>query len=153
MTSAGLSERASCCLIGLCRSTNRYVAVEKDDAELRERIVQLAHKRRRFGYRRITAMIRTEQEMSNQPRVNRKRVYRIYTEENLKVRRKTRKRIRQQRVPMVTPIEPNKRWSMDFMSDSLYNGRRFRTLNVVDDCTRECLGIEVDFSLPRDCFA
>lgn len=149
MITAGLSERNSCRLLELCRSTRRYVAQEKDDEELRAQIVALAHERRRFGYRRITAMIRTNLEKLHQQPVNSKRVYRIYSEENLKVRRRLRKRLAQKRGdPMVVPSIPNKRWSMDFMSDSLYTGRRFLTLNVVDDCTRECLAIEVDISLP-----
>lgn len=149
MVTAGLSERSSCKLLDLSRSTRRYVAQEKDDKELRERIVQLAHERRRFGYRRITAKLRKEQKKLNQQLVNPKRVYRIYTEENLKVRRRPRRRLAQKRgQPLIVPYAPNIRWSMDFMSDSLYCGRRFRTLNVVDDCTRESLGIEVDFSLP-----
>jgi putative transposase len=149
MVTAGLSERSSCKLVDLNRSTRRYTAREHDDKELREKIVQIAHERRRFGYRRITAKIRKEQERANQPPVNPKRVYRIYTEENLKVRRRPRKRLAQKRgEPLSVSYAPNVRWSMDFMSDSLYCGRRFRTLNVVDDCTRECLGIEVDFSLP-----
>jgi putative transposase len=149
MVTAGLSERNSCKLLDLSRSTRRYEARDKDDQELRERIVKLAFERRRFGYRRITAKIRRELEKLNQQPVNHKRVYRIYTEENLKVRRRARKRLAHSRgEPLVVPSGPNKRWSMDFMSDSLYSGRRFRTLNVVDDCTRECLGIEVDFSLP-----
>lgn len=142
MITAGLTERSSCRLLDLSRSTRRYVAHEKNDAELREEIRELAFKHRRFGYRRITAKLRKKRI------VNPKKVYRIYTEENLKVRRKHRKRLGHKRGPLTLPTSPNKRWSMDFMSDSLYCGRRFRTLNVVDDYTRECLAMEVDFSLP-----
>lgn len=81
--------------------------------------------------------------------MNSKRVYRIYTEENLKVRRRGRKRLALARgTPMEIPSGLNERWSMDFMSDSLFSGRRFRTLNVMDDFSRECLAVEVDFSLP-----
>lgn len=142
MVTAGLSERNSCRLLDLSRSTRRYLPREKDDSELRNEIRELAFKHRRFGYCRITAKIRKKKV------VNPKKVYRIYTEENLKVRRKQRKRLAHKRGPLTLPTSPNKRWSMDFMSDSLYDGRRFRTLNVVDDYTRECLAIEVDFSLP-----
>jgi putative transposase len=104
----------------------------------------MAYERRRFGYRRIAGKLRNEGEI-----VNPKRVYRIYTEENLKVRRRSKKRLAQPRgIASNAPACLNERWSMDFMSDSLYSGRRFRTLNVVDDFSRECLGIEVSFSLP-----
>jgi len=144
MVATGLSERRSCDILTLARTTRRYASQMRDDAELRERIRSIAHARRRFGYRRITAKLREKGEI-----VNHKRVYRIYTQENLKVRRRPRKRLAQSRgTPMEVPTGVNKRWSMDFMSDSLYSGRRFRTLNVVDDFTRECLCIEADFSLP-----
>ena len=81
--------------------------------------------------------------------MNHKKIYRIYCEENLKVRRKKNKKLTGFRgAPMVPPDKPNERWSLDFVSDTLFSGRRFRTLNVVDNHTRECVGIEVDFSLP-----
>ncbi len=80
--------------------------------------------------------------------INRKRVYRVYREMGLAVRRKKRKRVAQaNRLPRVVPIAPNIQWSIDFMRDTLSSGRVFRTLNVVDDATRECLAIEVDTSL------
>ena len=80
--------------------------------------------------------------------VNRKRVYRVYRELSLAVRRKRRKRVAQaNRRPRVVPLTANVQWSMDFMRDTLASGRVFRTLNVVDDKTRECLAIEVDFSI------
>jgi putative transposase len=76
-------------------------------------------------------------------------VHRLYREEGLQVRKRKRKRIaRADRRPIETPIQVNERWSMDFMSDVLSNGRRFRTLNIVDDHSRECPAIEVDTSLP-----
>lgn len=104
--------------------------------------METAHARRRFGYRRIHTQIGIDG-------VNHKRIYRIYTEENLKVRiRKSKKKIVVTRRPMVVADAPNISWSMDFASDSLCGGRRFRTFNVIDDCTRESLGIEVGFSLP-----
>ena len=145
MIVSGLSERRSCEIVGLSRTTRRYAERPKnDDDELRKQICEIAHARRRFGYRRITAKLRKSGVI-----VNSKRVYRIYTEENLKVRRRPRRRLALARgTPMETPAMINQRWSMDFMSDSLYSGRRYRTLNVVDDFSRECLAIEVDFSLP-----
>lgn len=144
MREIGLSERAACRVLHLSRSTVRYEAVPHDDSDLRNKIKVLAFERRRFGYRRIHAKLR---ESGDQ--VNHKRVYRIYTEENLKVRIRRRKRLVIQRgEPMPTPSRPGERWCMDFTSDTLYCGRRFRTLNVVDEFTRECVGIEVAFGLP-----
>lgn len=144
MIVSGLSERRSCEIVGLSRTTKRYARRPKNDDELRKQICEIAHARRRFGYRRITAKLRKAGTV-----VNPKRVYRIYTEENLKVRRRRRKRLALARgKPMEAPGGINVRWSMDFMSDSLYSGRRFRTFNVVDDFSRECLAIEIDFSLP-----
>lgn len=82
-------------------------------------------------------------------RVNHKRVYGVYRDAGLQVRRRRRKRLtRGQRVPLATPSRRGERWSMDFMVDTLADGRGFRTLNIADDFTRECLAIEVDRSLP-----
>jgi len=113
---------------------------------LRDRMLAIARERPRFGYRRVYVMLRREGF-----RVNHKRVYRLYRAEGLAVRKRKRKRINAtQRQPHPLPTRPNQRWSMDFVSDGLANGRRFRTLNVVDDFSRECLAIEVDFSLPGE---
>lgn len=144
LVQAGLSERRACSLLEVCRSSRRYEKRPGKDDELRKRICEIAHERRRFGYRRITQKLRESGEC-----VNPKRVYRIYSEENLKVRRRRRKRLALARgTPMNSASRPNERWSMDFVSDSLACGRRYRTLNVVDNFTRECLRIEADFSLP-----
>lgn len=107
-------------------------------------MLAIARERPRFGYRRLYVRLRREGLM-----VNHKRVYRLYRAEGLAVRKRKRKRINAtQRQPHALPTRPNQRWSMDFVSDGLGNGRRFRTLNVVDDFSRECLAIEADFSLP-----
>ena len=104
----------------------------------------LAYARPRFGYRRLQVLLRRAG-----VRVNHKCVYRVYRQEGLAVRRKRRKRVAGQRGPaVVVPTAVNQRWSMDFMGDSLADGRTFRTLNVVDDCSREALAIVVDTSLP-----
>jgi len=79
--------------------------------------------------------------------INPKRTYRIYREEGLQVRTKRRKKLNRPRVPMPVPNKVNERWSMDFVSDQLANGRRFRVLNIVDDFSRECVLQVVDFSL------
>jgi putative transposase len=104
----------------------------------------VAYERPRFGYRRLHVMLRREGLM-----VNHKRVYRLYRLEGLAVRRKKRKRIALlSRKPLPVGYGPNERWSMDFMWDQLADGRSFRTLNIVDNFTRESLAIEVDVSLP-----
>src|SRR5207249_11340991 len=109
----------------------------------RERLKALGQERRRFGYRRLHVLLRREGHA-----VNRKRVQRLYREERLTVRRRGgRKRAMGTRRPMVTPLAPDQRWSLDFVSDQLTDGRRFRILAVVDDCTRECLALVADTSL------
>lgn len=139
---AGVSERKATAEVGIARSTQRYASVRKDDPQLRAQIIDLAAARRRFGYRRITWLVQQDGK-----HVNHKRVYRIYCEENLQVRKRVRKKVRLFRKPLAPASRPHERWSMDFVSDSLATGRRYRTLNVVDNCTRECLAIEIDFSL------
>lgn len=138
----GISQRKAVKEIGIAKSTARYQSRRQDDSELRKRIVDIASARKRFGYRRIHVMLQRAGE-----EVNHKRVYRIYCEESLQVRKRRKKKERQFRKPLQPARRPNERWSMDFVSDSLATGRRFRTLNVVDECTRESLAIEVDFSL------
>jgi len=140
----GLSERRACALSSLSRSTYRYEAQGSESAEaLRERLLELAAERPRFGYRRLHALLVREGR-----RVNHKRIYRLYRELGLAVRRKRRNRVAQaNRQPRAVPEQANEQWSMDFMSDTLADGRSFRTLNVVDDATRENLTIEVDSSL------
>lgn len=138
----GVSQRRAVQEIGIARSTHRHLSERQDDSELRSKIIDLAALRRRFGYRRITWMLQQDGNA-----INHKRVYRIYTEEGLQVRKRRRKKVRLFRKPLEPATRPNERWSMDFVSDSLANGRRYRTLNVVDECTRECLAIEVDFGL------
>lgn len=143
MQASGLSQRRACEVLRLTRTSARYKAVLRDDTKLRERIKKIAQERRRFGYRRIAEMLRKKGE-----KINDKKVYRLYTEENLKVRRRARKRYATViRCPMENASKPNKSWSMDFTSDSLYTGRRFRTLNVIDEFSRESLGIDVAFSI------
>jgi len=140
----GLSQRRACRLAGLNQSTWQYKPIQRGMTGLRERIIALAGERRRFGYRRLHILLRREGWA-----VNHKAVHRIYREEGLQVRRRKRKRIASvERQPMTLPERINERWSMDFVSDGLSNGRRFRTLNIVDDFSRECPVIEVDTSLP-----
>jgi putative transposase len=139
-----MSERHACRLVGLALSTNRYRARKPErDAALRTCLKELAAKRMRFGYRRLTAML-TREGMA----ANHKRVYRLYREEGLAMRIRVRRRIRW-RGPATNPAasRPNERWSMDFVSDCVRTGRVIRMLTIVDDYTRECPVIEVDTSL------
>ena len=139
-----LSERRACGLIGMNRGSWRYQQKERHDAGLRRRLLELAEQRPRFGYRRLHRMLRREKWV-----VNHKRVYRIYREEGLSMRRRKSRRFRAEaRVPLVRPTRANQMWTMDFTRDSLADGRKFRTLNLMDGYTREALCLEVDTSLP-----
>jgi putative transposase len=138
-----VSERRVCALTSLDRSTFQHEKKRGGDEPLRERLKALAGERRRFGYRRLGILLKQEGHHANH-----KKLYRIYAEEKLAVRRrKGRKRALGSRRPMVMPTRPNERWSLDFVSDSLTNGRRFRILCVVDDFTREALAVMPDFSI------
>ena len=139
----GLSQRHACRLVGLDRSTLRYRCKRPDDATVRQRLRELAAERRRFGYRRLGWMLAREGHA-----MNHKKLYRLYHEEQLMVRRRRgRKRALGTRAPMTLPNALNQRWSLDFVSDALSDGRRFRILCVVDDFSRECLATVVDTSL------
>jgi putative transposase len=138
-----VSERRACTALDLDRSTIRYRSRRPDDTQVRHRIRALAGIRRRFGYRRLHFLLSKEGVHMNQ-----KRFRRLYREEGLAVRKRGgRKRALGQRAPLGLPSRPNERWSLDFVSDGLTNGRRFRILAVVDDCTRECLALVADTSL------
>ena len=114
-----------------------------DDSLLRQRLRELAAERRRFGYRRLGWLLEREGHV-----LNRKKLYRLYREEKLMVRRRRgRKRALGTRAPMTLPGAINQRWSLDFVADALSDGRRFRILCVVDDFSRECLATVVDTSL------
>jgi len=137
----GVSERRSCVALGVERSTIRYRSTKTDQAPLRLRIRDLAKTRVRYGYFRIYILLRREGWM-----VNHKRVYRLYREEGLSLRLKRPRRhvsaANRERQPAAAG--PNQLWSMDFVSDALFDGRRLRALTVVDTYTREALAIEVD---------
>jgi putative transposase len=139
-----LSERRACSLVGLSRDSYRNPPQpDQLTRELGERIVDIAHVRRRFGYRRIHDLLRSEF-----PGVNHKRVYRLYKNANLAVRRRKKvKRPPNERVPLQIARKVNDVWSMDFVSDSLSNGRRIKCLTVADDFSHECVDIAVDFGI------
>lgn len=135
------SERRACQLIKLNRSSHRYHAKPSNDDELKNRLIGLATTYPSYGYLMLHGMLKLGGLV-----VNKKRTYRVYTQENLQVRTKKRKKLQRPRQPILMPIAANLRWSMDFVSDQLSDGRRFRVLNIVDDYTRECIGQFVDTS-------
>jgi putative transposase len=138
-----VSQRRACQVISADRASMRYRSVRPDDADLRARLRELAAVRRRFGYRRLLILLRREG-----TQVNHKKLRRLYREERLQVRRRGgRKRALGTRAPLALPQGPNQRWSLDFVSDTLTDSRRFRMLTVVDDFTRECLVLVADTSL------
>ena len=136
------SERRACRLVGFSRSASWRPLKVRNDEPLRSRLKKLAERYPRYGYPTLHDMLRTEGLV-----VNPKRTYRLYREEGLQVRTKRRKKLIRPRIPMLVPDAVNQRWSMDFVSDQLANGRRFRVLNIVDDYTREIVLQVVDFSI------
>jgi len=139
-----LSERRACSLVGLSRDSYRHPPeTDQMTQDLTSKIVEIAQVRRRFGYRRIHDMLRPEF-----PGVNHKRVYRLYSQANLAVRRRKKvKRPASDRVPLQLANNVNEVWSMDFVSDSLANGRRIKFLTVADDFSHECVDITVDWGI------
>jgi putative transposase len=142
----GLSERTACKLLGVERSSYRYEPRPDRDVELREEMVKLARQKPRYGYRRLHALLERSGANQGQP-LNVKRVYRLYREEGLSVRRKKRKRLVRERAAEPRLTGPNQEWAMDFVTDGLATGRMVRILTVVDAYTRECVALEADFSL------
>ncbi len=139
-----LSERRACRLVGLSRDSYRHPPeVDPMNQDLQKSIVEIAHARRRFGYRRIHDLLRPEF-----PGVNHKRVYRLYSKANLAVRRRKKtRRPASERVPLQIACNVNEVWSMDFVSDSLANARRIKCLTVADDFSHECVDIAVDWGI------
>lgn len=139
-----LSERRACRLVGLSRDSYRHPPqADQATQDLHEKIVEIAHVRRRFGYRRIHDLLRPQF-----PGVNHKRVYRLYRQANLAVRRRKKgKRPINERVPLQLARTVNEVWSMDFVSDSLSGGRRLKYLTVADDFSHESVEIAVDFGI------
>lgn len=139
-----LSVRQSCRALGFARSSLTYESTRQQPAGLLDRMKALAVARPRFGYRRLHTLLGREGF-----NVNHKRVYRLYRLEGLSVRKKARRKLpgHVERTVLPPPTRPNERWSMDFTSDATASGRRFRTFNVVDDFTRECLAVYVDTSI------
>jgi len=143
--SLGLSIRRACRVVGMCRATCNYRSRRKgNDGALCARLRELAEQRRRFGCPRLHVMLKREGLVTNH-----KRTERLYREEGLSLRlKRRRKRAAVIRVKLPAAGRPNQRWSMDFASDNLWTGRKFRVLVIVDDYTKECPAIEVDTSIP-----
>ena len=136
------TQRRACRLVGLEPKTYRYASTRPDDGALRQRLKELASERRRFGYRRLHLLLRREGVV-----LNWKKLYRLYREERLTVRKRGgRKRALGTRAPMTIPQGRNQRWSLDFVSDTLASGRKFRMLTAVDDFSRECVAVDSSLS-------
>jgi putative transposase len=141
----GLSVRRTCRLIGFSRNSFSYVPKLEgpDEQMVRNRLKELAQKRPRFGCPRLHIMLRREGIA-----INHKRTERIYGEEKLSLRRKTRrKRVAALRLELPKPDRPNQIWGMDFVSDSALSGRKIKALPIVDAYSKKCYRIEVDSSI------
>jgi putative transposase len=143
----GISQRRACSLVGLSRSVLSYRSEKQtNDTLLQHRLRELALERKRFGYRRLHVLLQREGTV-----VNHKKVYRLYREADLGVRRRKRRRgIAVTRQPLALPSRANQVWSMDFVMDALATGRRLKILTVVDDFTKESVLIEPAHSLTGD---
>ena len=142
--STTISERRACLLVGLSRAVLHYESkVQPENEQLQARLVELAGERRRFGYRRLHALVRREG-----VQVNHKRIYRLYSDAGLSVRRRKRRHgVAVERQALELPSSPNQVWSMDFVSDALANGRRIKVLTIVDDFSKEAINLAVDFGI------
>ena len=137
------SQRRACAMVCIAPRVHRYGSTRPDDTAIRKRLRKLASERRRFGYRRLHILLKRKT-----IEMNLKKLYRLYKGERLAVRKRGgRKRALGSRTPMVIPQGQNQRWSLDFVSDALIDGRRFRILCVIDDFSRECLATVVDNSI------
>jgi putative transposase len=138
-----MSVRRACFLVNISSTVFRYQPKPGNDEALRKRLRELAEQRKRFGSPRLHIMLKREGLVANH-----KRTERLYREEGLVLRRKRRRKgATGIRAVLPPPNRVNERWSMDFVTDSIVTGRRFRALTIVDDYSRECPTIEVDTSL------
>ena len=142
--STKISERRACQLVGLSRTVLHYASkAQPENERLQARLVELAGERRRFGYRRLHALVRREGVS-----VNHKRLYRLYRDAGLTVRRRKRRHgVAVERQALELPLGPNDVWSMDFVSDALASGRRIKVLTIVDDFSKESVNLAVDFGI------
>ncbi len=139
-----LSNRKACKLMGMSRTTCQYKAKIKDDSAVQSELTTLTTKHAAIGFWQSCYRIWNKGHWWNH-----KRIYRVYTDMKLNIRRRAKRRLPERiKQPLTIPTAPNQMWSIDFMSDSLVDGRKFRLFNVIDDFNRESLAIEVDTSLP-----
>jgi putative transposase len=130
--------------MGISRTTCQYKAKLKDDSELQSVLTSLTTKHAAIGFWQCCYRLWNRGHWWNH-----KRIYRVYTDMKLNIRRRAKRRLPERiKQPLTIPTAPNQVWSIDFMSDSLVDGRKFRLFNVMDDYNRESLAIEVDTSLP-----
>ena len=139
-----LSNRKACTLVKLSRTTYQYKRNPKDDTEVQDALIKLTTKHANIGYWQCCYRL-----WNRGHKWNHKRIYHVYTEMELNIRRRSKRRLPQRvKQPLSVPTASNQVWSIDFMSDSLTDGRKFRLLNIIDDFNRESLAMEVDTSLP-----
>ena len=133
----------SCRLLGLSLSTFSYTIKPNNDGPVRDKLIALAGQNKRFGHPRLFVFLKQEM-----PEVNHKRSHRIYTELDLQLQRRKRKKLgNHQRLPPTRATEPDQIWAIDFMFDYLESGRRLKTLTVIDECSKISPGILVDHSI------
>lgn len=144
MARFGLSRRRACLLVSVSRTVFSYQPrLSELNEKIRQRLKELAARYRRFGAWKFHKILRREGLA-----INHKRVERIYREEGLSLRVRKRKKLKAvSRVPLSRPVRVNQQWSMDFIHDKLWEGRKFRSLSIVDTFTHECIALEVDTSL------
>jgi len=143
-----ISIRFACAVFQISETCYRYKRqLSADNIKIADWLIRLTNNQRNWGFGLCFLFLRNVKGF----RWNHKRVYRIYRELELNLRIKPKKRLQREKPePLAVPEKPNRTWSMDFMHDQLADGRRYRLFNVIDDCNREGLGIEVDFSLPAE---
>lgn len=133
-----------CKIFGLSRSAYYHKTLKNDDDKIKDKLQKLAREHIRWGFRKMYLAIRQEGDCWNH-----KRIRRVYCELKLNLRKKPRKRLpSRERKVLSQPLNANYCWSMDFMSDAMSYGKRFRVFNVIDDFNREALGIKAGSCLP-----
>jgi putative transposase len=144
ITEEGCNVSRACAMAAISRSAYRYKRKQKDDRKVEDHLSALTTKHPAIGFWSCYYRLRNRGKQ-----INHKRLYRVYKAMRLNIRRRSKKRLPERvKQPLVVPTAPNQCWSLDFMSDALSDGRKFRILNIIDDYNRESLKIEVDTSLP-----
>lgn len=141
------SVKRACRLLGLSRTVYKYETKKKpEDSLIKQELLALAEENKRYGFWKMYTTLKRAGFVWNN-----KRIYRVYCELKLNLRKRPKKRLpSREKLALIQPEQTNTCWSLDFMSDALMNGKRFRTVNILDDCNREGLGIRASFSLPAE---